>query len=610
MDLSHNQLSGTIPESISMLASIEVLSLNYNHLTGKIPPSLCELLVLSELHLGHNQLSGTIPDSISKLASLEVLTLPSNRLRGNISLPMFDNLTRLQGLDLSENQFTIAISTSWVPQFGHLVYLGLRSCNIEGDFPPLLSQQYELEYLDLSSNYIVGNLPSWLWDLPYLRMLNLSYNQLEGSLPRKISHKFTVVDLKENKLYGSLPPLDFVSFMLDLSDNKFNGSIPATIGSIYFLSLSGNNLTGKIPSSICTDSNEWGILDFSNNKLTGMIPASIGLCSGLGVLKLAQNVLQGEIPEELGNLQTLSTLNLNGNRLEGIIPLSISNCTGLKVFDLGNNKFEGSIPVWIEKLTDLKILSLTSNNFKSTIPTQLMRLHNLQILDLSNNNLSGSIPQNLSKLYAMANQSQIIEVELRFSGSAGGLRYMQSVYESKYEDEITVWIKGRALTYGRIYNADKFMDLSGNNLSGCKENQTEWNNTANNDANVMDKWWAVGMGLSYGIGFATIIAVLCIHSEREALLHIKNNSSDSSLFVSLREKGTDCCDLYGISCSNTTHHVDAVHLFGLDTVEGGIVWQSLCTLTFLQTIDLSYNGISVLYKAVAILVLKWIFCTA
>ncbi|GLJ41848.1 hypothetical protein SUGI_0866370 [Cryptomeria japonica] len=155
LDLSHNQLSGTIPESISMLASIELLSLNYNHLTGKILPSLCELLVLSELHLGHNQLSGTIPDSILKLASLEVLTLPSNRLRGNISLPMFDNLTRLQGLDLSENQFTIAISTSWVPQFGHLVYLGLRSCNIEGDFPPLLSQQYELEYLDLSSNYIV-----------------------------------------------------------------------------------------------------------------------------------------------------------------------------------------------------------------------------------------------------------------------------------------------------------------------------------------------------------------------------------------------------------------------------------------------------------------------
>ncbi|GLJ41849.1 hypothetical protein SUGI_0866380 [Cryptomeria japonica] len=240
-------------------------------------------------------------------------------------------------------------------------------------------------------------------------MLNLSYNQLEGSLPRKISHNFTVVDLKENKLYGSLPPLDFVSFMLDLSDNKFNGSIPATIGAKDFLPLSGNNLTGKIPSSICTDSNELGILDLSNNKLTGMIPASIGLCSGLIVLKLAQNVLQGEIPEELGNLQTLSTLNLNGNRLE-----------------------------------DSSMVFL----------------------------------------------------------------YMESGYVSKYEDEITVWIKGRALTYGRIYNADKFMDLS-----GCKENQTEWNNTANNDANVMDKWWAVGMGLSYGIGFATIIAVLCFHIE-------------------------------------------------------------------------------------------------
>ncbi|GLJ41770.1 hypothetical protein SUGI_0864510 [Cryptomeria japonica] len=532
MDLASNNFEGSIPSSFCSLTSLRHLHLNHNQLSGQIPPSLCELPELSNLVLGHNQFSGTIPDCLSKLSSLEMLSLHSSGLRGNISLQLFENLTRLSQLDLSENQFFIDISTSWVPQFAHLEILELRSCSIEGNFPAFLSQQYQLSLLDLSDNNIVGNLPSWLWDLPYLDMLNLSNNNLEGSLPFKISLTFHTIDLHGNRLYGSLPALDFVSYGLDLSNNGFNGSIPTTIGIIYTLSLSGNNLTGEIPSSICNNSDYYyyRVLDLSKNKLTGMIPSNIGRCSEMKILKLAQNVLQGEIPKELGNLQSLRTLNLNGNRLQGIIPPSIANCTDLQIFDLGNNNFEGSIPVWIEKLTDLRILSLASNKFDGRIPPQLFRLQYLQILDLPDNQLSGNIPSDVSKLSALVNNSQSFYLQYssyEYSGSS-----LDTDYGINFADEVTVWIKGRITPYSKIIGQDKFMDLSHNNLSGNPnlhgpplENKTqslgfgrqydykELNNTTTEsaDTNVMDRWWAVGVGLSYGLGFATVITVLCFH---------------------------------------------------------------------------------------------------
>lgn len=93
-----------------------------------------------------------------------------------------------------------------------------------------------------------------------------------------------------------------------------------------------------------------------------------------------------------------------------------------------------------------------------------MRLQNLQILDLSSNCLSESIPQDLSNLYAMVNQSQIIDERLTFSYFTD--LNLDSPYESKFEDEVTIWIKGRVQTYEKIIYADKFMDLSHNNLSG------------------------------------------------------------------------------------------------------------------------------------------------
>ncbi|XP_059066671.1 receptor-like protein EIX2 [Cryptomeria japonica] len=468
--LANNYLTGDLPPLGSALGEVlplSVIDLSLNKLTGNIPPSIGCLPLLRSLNLENNQLSGKIPDTLFKLARLEKLKLSTNNLTGIFSLSMMDNFTELRQLGLSNNSFTVSISSSWIPPFPHLRYLGMRSCNVEGDFPAFLSTQYSLVDLDLSDNKIVGAIPTWLWDLPVLEVVTLSNNQLQGFLPSVISKKFERVDLKRNKLQGSLPFFKNCMYFFDGSKNNFTGSLPATMYAGYTL-LSGNNLTGEIPSSFCSVHTELVplsaiYLDLSKNNLKGTIPPNLWGCNQLVVLNLAENDLQGEIPEQMGKMRSLDTLNLYGNNLHGTIPSSIVNCGHLRVFDLGSNQIQGKIPVLFSELQRLRILNLASNQFEGTIPALLLELEFLQILDLSHNCLSGPITKNLGKLYAMANESPNDESEFARPVVEDDVFHD---YYSLIPDQVTLWVKGRALAYEKIFKKFRFMDLSNNKLSG------------------------------------------------------------------------------------------------------------------------------------------------
>ncbi|CAI7801497.1 unnamed protein product [Closterium sp. NIES-53] len=85
-----NDLTGSIPDSISALTALELLSLGGNSLTGSIPDSIFALTALKSLDLSSNSLTGSIPDSITALRALGYLNLRKNNLTGPIpdSLPV------------------------------------------------------------------------------------------------------------------------------------------------------------------------------------------------------------------------------------------------------------------------------------------------------------------------------------------------------------------------------------------------------------------------------------------------------------------------------------------------------------------------------------------
>ncbi|KAJ4769349.1 LRR receptor-like Serine/Threonine-kinase [Rhynchospora pubera] len=84
IDLSNNNLTGTIPDTIVALSRLMNLNLSNNHLIGKIPTEIGNMKSLESLDLRMNNLSGSIPQSMSTLNSLAVLNLSYNNLSGPI----------------------------------------------------------------------------------------------------------------------------------------------------------------------------------------------------------------------------------------------------------------------------------------------------------------------------------------------------------------------------------------------------------------------------------------------------------------------------------------------------------------------------------------------
>src|SRR6476660_7987140 len=64
LDLSNNNLSGTLPASLNNLTNIYAYRLENNHLIGSIPDLSSNTFSLQQLYLNDNNLSGGIPENL------------------------------------------------------------------------------------------------------------------------------------------------------------------------------------------------------------------------------------------------------------------------------------------------------------------------------------------------------------------------------------------------------------------------------------------------------------------------------------------------------------------------------------------------------------------
>ncbi len=91
MDLTDNNLIGSIPQELGNLSNLQRVWLAGNQLSGNIPPELGNLSNLYILDLSWNQLSSSIPQELGNLSNLYYLSLGVNQLSGRIPLT-FTNL--------------------------------------------------------------------------------------------------------------------------------------------------------------------------------------------------------------------------------------------------------------------------------------------------------------------------------------------------------------------------------------------------------------------------------------------------------------------------------------------------------------------------------------
>ncbi|KAK1426461.1 hypothetical protein QVD17_15133 [Tagetes erecta] len=132
IDLSNNHIGGTIPSELPL--TLKTFFLSGNQLTGSIPESLSMLVQLTDLSLNNNHLSGVIPDSFQQLTSLTNLDLSANNLSGSLP-PSMANLSSISALHLQDNYLTGVLD---VLQDLPLIDLDVENNLFSGPIPPKL----------------------------------------------------------------------------------------------------------------------------------------------------------------------------------------------------------------------------------------------------------------------------------------------------------------------------------------------------------------------------------------------------------------------------------------------------------------------------------------
>ncbi|XP_077222789.1 receptor-like protein kinase 2 [Tasmannia lanceolata] len=157
-NFSNNQISDQIPLEIgAKCRSLMLLDVSGNQIIGSISPNFGYLDSLVSLDMSRNKLQGQIPEHLGLLKGLKYLMLAANNLTGDIPSGL-GQLPSLEVLDLSSN-------------------------SISGEIPRDLASLRNLTVLLLDNNKLLGQIPSGFANLTLLSVFNASFNNLSGTIP-------------------------------------------------------------------------------------------------------------------------------------------------------------------------------------------------------------------------------------------------------------------------------------------------------------------------------------------------------------------------------------------------------------------------------------------
>ncbi len=389
-----NHFSGAFPVQFANLKKLEFLALDENEFTGPISSQVGDISALKEIGLSNNHFSGSLPADFARLTNLEVLDLSVNQLTGAIPAAL-GTLPKLQRFRAGDNQLTGAIPSE-LGNLSTLIDLQLGYNNLTGGIPSTFGKLHALETLGAGHNKFTDPLPATIGDLAAIQSIELAENKLSGTLPDSLFRLTTLehLNLGDNAFTGTLSPevgnLVHLQF-LGLYYNQFTGTIPvrlASLAELTVLGLQSNAFSGTIPPELGNLPN-LDELDLSDNQLTGTIPTRLGSLPKLENLSLYKNELEGTIPPEIGNLATLRGLFLAENHLHGAIPDALRKLTNLEKFSVYSNDLSGPLPSWIGEWPQLTEFFAGENHFTGSLPVGLATLDKLAFLDVARNELTG-----------------------------------------------------------------------------------------------------------------------------------------------------------------------------------------------------------------------------
>ncbi|KAI9397104.1 hypothetical protein POPTR_004G231700v4 [Populus trichocarpa] len=223
LDLADNMLTGTIPVSTGTTPGLDLLvhtkhfHLGFNQLTGQIPPKLFSSgMNLIHVLLESNKLTGSIPSTLGLVKSLEVVRLDNNSLTGPVPSNI-NNLTSVSEMFLSNNGLTGPLPN--LTGMDHLTYLDMSNNTFGAtDFPPWFSTLQSLTTLVMEKTQLQGQIPSDFFSLSNLQTLDARNNKFNGTLDIRTSsiNQLSLIDLRENQIsaFTERPGIEKVGVIL------------------------------------------------------------------------------------------------------------------------------------------------------------------------------------------------------------------------------------------------------------------------------------------------------------------------------------------------------------------------------------------------------------
>lgn len=236
IDYSDIGLNGRLPPEIRLLPYLEVLDLSHNEIQGSIPEEFYDLRRMKKVYLYMNLLSGSISTYVGQLDALEVLHMSHNSFSGRIPQEL-----QSDGQDIRP-----------------LKMLNLHSNLLSGTIPNNLRLR-QLVYLDLGRNRLTGTIPQDLGEtFVRLRQLYLDNNGLTGSIPTTIppmaNGRLEIMEVNHNALSGSVPD-NFIMFnklvQYRLDNNNFDTLGPQNCQLSLFNDFGGELIEFKADCDIC-----------------------------------------------------------------------------------------------------------------------------------------------------------------------------------------------------------------------------------------------------------------------------------------------------------------------------------------------------------------------
>ncbi len=199
LDLSNNDLVGTIPEELYKLTKLERLFLFKNNLEGTISSQIEDFDAITHFHLSHNKLSGSIPtevksdgDGIRPLRTWSLLTYHC-QARENLETRKVTHLRCL----------------SHFYSFCDTEYFNVYNNQLTGTLPQSMRLRFVI-YFDVGRNFLTGTLPVDLGEkFVELRHLHLDHNKFRGTLPESYNTvgngRLESFSINHNELTGVVP---------------------------------------------------------------------------------------------------------------------------------------------------------------------------------------------------------------------------------------------------------------------------------------------------------------------------------------------------------------------------------------------------------------------